>query len=61
MAWVAERVAPYKRLHGVEFVERLPRTPGGKLLRRLLPIERHGWRSSGSGGRRMKARGDQYV
>jgi acyl-CoA synthetase (AMP-forming)/AMP-acid ligase II len=36
MAWVAERVAPYKRLHGVEFVERLPRTPAGKLLRRLL-------------------------
>ena len=36
MAWVAERVAPYKRLHGVEFVEKLPRTPAGKLLRRLL-------------------------
>jgi acyl-CoA synthetase (AMP-forming)/AMP-acid ligase II len=36
MAWVAERVAPYKRLHGVEFVEQLPRTPAGKLLRRLL-------------------------
>jgi acyl-CoA synthetase (AMP-forming)/AMP-acid ligase II len=36
MAWVAERVAPFKRLHGVEFVERLPRTPAGKLLRRLL-------------------------
>jgi acyl-CoA synthetase (AMP-forming)/AMP-acid ligase II len=36
MAWVAERVAPHKRLHDVNFVERLPRTPAGKLLRRLL-------------------------
>jgi acyl-CoA synthetase (AMP-forming)/AMP-acid ligase II len=36
MAWVAERVAPHKRLHEVVFVDRLPRTPAGKLLRRLL-------------------------
>ena len=36
MAWVAERVAPHKRLHDVVFVDRLPRTPAGKLLRRLL-------------------------
>ena len=36
VAWVAERVAPHKRLHGVEFVEQLPRTPAGKLLRRML-------------------------
>jgi acyl-CoA synthetase (AMP-forming)/AMP-acid ligase II len=35
-AWLAERVAPHKRLHGVTFVDRLPRTPAGKLLRRLL-------------------------
>lgn len=36
MAWVAERVAPHKRLRDVQFVEQLPRTPAGKLLRRLL-------------------------
>jgi acyl-CoA synthetase (AMP-forming)/AMP-acid ligase II len=36
VAWVAERVAPHKRLHDVRFVERLPRTPAGKLLRRVL-------------------------
>jgi acyl-coenzyme A synthetase/AMP-(fatty) acid ligase len=36
MAWVAERVAPHKRLHDVRFVDRLPRTPAGKLLRRAL-------------------------
>ena len=36
LAWVAERVAPYKRVHEVHFVEQLPRTPAGKLLRRAL-------------------------
>ena len=36
MAWVAERVSPHKRLHDVSFVEQIPRTPAGKLLRRLL-------------------------
>jgi acyl-CoA synthetase (AMP-forming)/AMP-acid ligase II len=35
-AWVAERVAPYKRLRGVRFVDQVPRSPTGKLLRRLL-------------------------
>jgi acyl-CoA synthetase (AMP-forming)/AMP-acid ligase II len=34
--WVAERVAPHKRLHDVEFVDQLPRTPAGKVLRRQL-------------------------
>jgi acyl-CoA synthetase (AMP-forming)/AMP-acid ligase II len=36
MAWVAERVAPYKRIRAVRFTDALPRTPAGKLLRRLL-------------------------
>lgn len=36
-AWVAARVAPYKRLSRVVTVDRLPRTPSGKLLRRELP------------------------
>jgi acyl-CoA synthetase (AMP-forming)/AMP-acid ligase II len=36
MAWVAGRVAPHKRLRAVRFVEAIPRTPSGKLLRRLL-------------------------
>lgn len=35
-AWVAERVAPYKRLADVRVVDALPRTPAGKLLRRAL-------------------------
>jgi acyl-CoA synthetase (AMP-forming)/AMP-acid ligase II len=36
MAWVAERVAPHKRLRGVRFADAIPRTPAGKILRRLL-------------------------
>ena len=35
-AWVADRVAPFKRLRGVRFVGQVPRSPTGKLLRRLL-------------------------
>jgi acyl-CoA synthetase (AMP-forming)/AMP-acid ligase II len=34
--WVAERVAPYKRVRRVEFTEQIPRSPSGKILRRLL-------------------------
>jgi acyl-CoA synthetase (AMP-forming)/AMP-acid ligase II len=35
-AWVAERVAPYKRLADVIVVDEVPRSPTGKLLRRVL-------------------------
>jgi acyl-CoA synthetase (AMP-forming)/AMP-acid ligase II len=35
-AWVAERVAPFKRLRDVRFVDQVPRSPTGKLLRRIL-------------------------
>jgi len=34
--WLAERTAPYKRLAGLIAVDTLPRTPSGKLLRRVL-------------------------
>jgi acyl-CoA synthetase (AMP-forming)/AMP-acid ligase II/NAD(P)-dependent dehydrogenase (short-subunit alcohol dehydrogenase family) len=34
--WVAERVAPYKRVRHVEFTTQIPRSPSGKILRRLL-------------------------
>ena len=33
---MAERVAPYKRLRGIRFVDSVPRSPTGKLLRRVL-------------------------
>jgi acyl-CoA synthetase (AMP-forming)/AMP-acid ligase II len=39
MAWVAERVSPYKRVRAVRFVERIPRTASGKVLRRVLVDE----------------------
>jgi acyl-CoA synthetase (AMP-forming)/AMP-acid ligase II len=38
-AWVAERVAPYKRLADVIVLDEIPRSPVGKLLRRVL-VER---------------------
>lgn len=36
MAFVAEQVAPYKKIRFVEFVEQIPKSPTGKILRRLL-------------------------
>jgi acyl-CoA synthetase (AMP-forming)/AMP-acid ligase II len=36
MAWVAERVAPHKKVRMVEFVDELPKSATGKLLRRVL-------------------------
>jgi acyl-CoA synthetase (AMP-forming)/AMP-acid ligase II len=39
MAFVAERVAPYKRIRRLELVDSIPKSPSGKVLRRLL-VER---------------------
>lgn len=36
MAFVAERVAPYKRIRIVEFIDQVPKSPTGKILRRML-------------------------
>jgi long-chain acyl-CoA synthetase len=36
MAFVGERVAPYKKIRQVEFVREIPRSPSGKILRRVL-------------------------
>ncbi|HVH09101.1 MAG TPA: AMP-binding protein [Gemmatimonadales bacterium] len=36
LAYVAERVAPYKKLHAVEVIEAIPKSPSGKILRRVL-------------------------
>jgi acyl-CoA synthetase (AMP-forming)/AMP-acid ligase II len=41
IAYVAERVAPYKRIREVEFVDEVPKSASGKILRRLLR-EQHG-------------------
>jgi acyl-CoA synthetase (AMP-forming)/AMP-acid ligase II len=40
MAFVAERVAPYKKIRQVEFIDQIPKTPIGKIERRSLK-ERH--------------------
>jgi len=34
--YVAERVASYKRIRSVEVVDAIPRSPAGKILRRVL-------------------------
>ena len=36
MAYVAERVAPYKKVREVEFVDEIPKSASGKILRRVL-------------------------
>ena len=36
MAWVAERVAPHKRIRRVERIDEIPCSPAGKILRREL-------------------------
>jgi acyl-CoA synthetase (AMP-forming)/AMP-acid ligase II len=35
-AFVAERVAPYKKVRAVEILEEIPKSPSGKILRRVL-------------------------
>jgi acyl-CoA synthetase (AMP-forming)/AMP-acid ligase II len=39
MAFVAERVAPHKRIRHLEFVDQIPKSASGKILRRVL-VER---------------------
>ena len=36
MQYVAARVAPYKRLRAIEITPQIPKSPSGKILRRLL-------------------------
>jgi acyl-CoA synthetase (AMP-forming)/AMP-acid ligase II len=39
MDFVAERVAPHKRIRYLEFIDKIPKSPSGKILRRVL-VER---------------------
>jgi acyl-CoA synthetase (AMP-forming)/AMP-acid ligase II len=36
MGYVAQRVAPYKKLRCLEVIDQIPKSPSGKILRRLL-------------------------
>jgi acyl-CoA synthetase (AMP-forming)/AMP-acid ligase II len=38
LAFVAERVARYKQVRDVRFTGRIPRSPSGRLLRRVLGL-----------------------
>ncbi|HZT59892.1 MAG TPA: 4-coumarate--CoA ligase family protein [Pyrinomonadaceae bacterium] len=49
ICFVAERVAPYKKVRRVEFVAQIPKSPSGKILRRLL-IAGERERAAHSGG-----------
>jgi long-chain acyl-CoA synthetase len=46
ISFVEERVAPYKKVREIEFVDAIPKTPSGKILRREL-IEQERARSAG--------------
>ncbi|MBA2526473.1 MAG: hypothetical protein H0V18_11945, partial [Pyrinomonadaceae bacterium] len=39
IAFVMERVAPYKKIRSVEFIDKIPKSASGKILRRML-VER---------------------
>jgi acyl-CoA synthetase (AMP-forming)/AMP-acid ligase II len=36
MAYVAQRIAPHKRIRHLEFIDQIPKSASGKILRRLL-------------------------
>jgi acyl-coenzyme A synthetase/AMP-(fatty) acid ligase len=36
MGWVAGRVAPHKRIRHLDFVDQIPKSASGKILRRVL-------------------------
>jgi len=42
MAFVAERVAPHKKIRKLEFVAQIPKSPAGKILRRVLVEKERG-------------------
>jgi acyl-coenzyme A synthetase/AMP-(fatty) acid ligase len=51
VSFVAERVAPHKKVRKVEFVEEIPKSPSGKILRRVL-IERERQQAAALAGER---------
>jgi long-chain acyl-CoA synthetase len=36
MRWVNNKLATYKSIHEIEFIDTIPRNPSGKILRRIL-------------------------
>jgi acyl-CoA synthetase (AMP-forming)/AMP-acid ligase II len=56
-AFVAERVAPYKKIRAVELVEEIPKSPSGKILRRVLIDREREPLASGLGHVAARSRG----
>ena len=56
MAHVAERVAPYKKVREVEFIDTVPKNPSGKILRRELKARGAGGDGRGLTGARRGRR-----
>ena len=50
MAYVAERVAPHKKIRRLEFVDEIPKSASGKILRRLLVERERAQPSAGHSG-----------
>jgi acyl-CoA synthetase (AMP-forming)/AMP-acid ligase II len=48
MEWVADKVAPQKRIRLVEVTDEIPKSPSGKILRRVL-VERERERAASAG------------
>ena len=42
MAWVAERVSPQKKVRRIQFVDEVPKSLSGKILRRVLVEQERG-------------------
>jgi NAD(P)-dependent dehydrogenase (short-subunit alcohol dehydrogenase family) len=50
-SWVADRVAHYKRVRRIEFVDQIPKSPSGKILRRQLVDRERAVRALGLTGK----------
>ena len=46
--FVSERVAPYKKIRRMEFIEQIPKSPSGKILRRVLVQRERERKSTGN-------------
>jgi acyl-CoA synthetase (AMP-forming)/AMP-acid ligase II/NAD(P)-dependent dehydrogenase (short-subunit alcohol dehydrogenase family) len=50
LRYVADRVAPYKKVRLLEFIDQIPTSPSGKVLRRLLAAPESATRAPGPAG-----------
>ncbi|WP_338024429.1 hypothetical protein [Bathymodiolus japonicus methanotrophic gill symbiont] len=36
IAWTEDKLASYKQIKAIEFIDQIPKSPSGKILRRVL-------------------------